>query len=111
MTSADLLDGILDALVERLAAKLAVPAAPLGPRKPLLSKQDLAVQLGVSVATIDRLCREELIPWLVVGDSKRFDLEEVRAALPRGPSVAKAKEALPPNTETTVRYATRRGSR
>ncbi len=48
---------------------------------PLLSKQQLATLLSVSTATIDRLCREQAIPFLTVGDARRFELLRVRQAL------------------------------
>ncbi len=48
---------------------------------PLLSKQQLAAALGVSTATVDRLCREQSIPFLTVGDARRFELVSVRQAL------------------------------
>jgi excisionase family DNA binding protein len=68
-----------------------VTVAPCAPEPaPLLSKQQLAAALGVSTATIDRLCREGAIPFLPVGDSRRFDLGSVRQALE-----ARAAEELP----------------
>jgi excisionase family DNA binding protein len=70
---------------------------PVGPSvaepAPLLSKQQLASALGVSTATIDRLCRESAIPFLTVGDSRRFELMAVREAL----STSKARE--PPSSD------------
>jgi excisionase family DNA binding protein len=73
---------------------------------PLLSKQQLAAALGVSTATVDRLCRERAIPFLTVGDSRRFELLAVREAL----AMRKAEE--PPSSaraalETGVRRLTR----
>lgn len=75
--------------------------AALAPPAPeaaaLLSKQQLASALAVSTATVDRLCRDGVVPFLIVGDSRRFDLVKVRSALeahaakePSAPAVAAA---------------------
>jgi excisionase family DNA binding protein len=70
----------IDAQAQMLEAE-----SPLAPRlaepAPLLSKQQLAAALGVSTAKVDRLCRDGAIPFLTVGDSRRFDPISVRAAL------------------------------
>ncbi len=50
-------------------------------RQPLLDKRALAHALGVSTATVDRLCRQGRMPFVIVGEVRRFDLEVVRAAL------------------------------
>lgn len=80
----------LDALLAALAAKLAplllaamAPTLPGAPAEiaPLLTKQQLGSALNVSTATIDRGCREGWLPFLLVGDVRRFDLAAVRAAL------------------------------
>jgi len=47
----------------------------------LLDKCQLAEALSVSVTTVNRLCRSGRIPFEVVGDTRRFDLQAVRAAL------------------------------
>ncbi|HEV3189330.1 MAG TPA: hypothetical protein VGY54_02475 [Polyangiaceae bacterium] len=67
-------DGATQALAARSAA---VPTIP----QPLLDKRALAHALGVSTATVDRLCRERRVPYVHVGEVRRFDLEAVRAAL------------------------------
>jgi hypothetical protein len=70
----------IDAQAQVLDANPTV--APCAPEPaPLLSKQQLAIALGVSTATLDRLCREGAIPFLPVGDSRWFDLASVRQAL------------------------------
>ena len=55
-------------------------ADPNGPVA-LVDKKTLAHALGVSTASVDRLCREGLIPFVLVGDVRRFDLDAVRSAL------------------------------
>lgn len=65
---------LVDELVERLDARPATPATSAR----MLTKAELAIALGCSTATIDRDAR---IPFVRVGESKRFDLEAVRAAL------------------------------
>jgi hypothetical protein len=67
-------EGTTEALV---ACQAALPA----PSAPLLDKRALAHALCVSTASIDRLCRQKRIPFVVVGEVRRFDLEAVRAAL------------------------------
>ena len=47
----------------------------------LLSKQEMATHLGVSTVTLDRLTREGRIPYTRVGDCRRYDRDQVRAAL------------------------------
>jgi hypothetical protein len=66
-----------------------------GPSKsapPLLDKRALAHALGVSTATVDRLCRHGRVPYVHVGDVRRFDLDAVRSALRvHGPGPIKAQ--------------------
>jgi excisionase family DNA binding protein len=50
----------------------------------LIDKRGLAHALGVSPATVDRLCRSGRMPFVVVGEVRRFDLLAVRAALTEG---------------------------
>ena len=77
---------------------------------PLLSKQQLAAALGVSTATIDRLCRERAIPFLTVGDSRRFELVAVRQALEARAAgeATEPPQALPEVSTGGVRRLTRR---
>lgn len=81
----DRLDVFFDELAERVAARV---IERLGERAtaptsvaPLLSKQQLAAQLGISPAGVDRLVRDAKIPFVRVGDVKRFDFAAVRSAL------------------------------
>jgi excisionase family DNA binding protein len=67
---------------------------------PLLDKRGLAAALGVSPATVDRQTAEGRIPFVRVGDHKRFDLAAVRAALELTPArlapvVAPARGRVP----------------
>jgi excisionase family DNA binding protein len=63
----------------RAAADVVEQGAP--PPARLLSSQDCAAALGVSVATLNRRVGEGAIPYVTIGDSRRFDLDAVRAAL------------------------------
>jgi hypothetical protein len=72
-------------------------AAATKPMNPLIDKRTLAQALGVSMASIDRLCRDERIPFVLVGEVRRFDLEAVRQALPaRAPGPVQSEPARPP---------------
>jgi excisionase family DNA binding protein len=82
------LSGALDALVERVAERVVermTPVfenkAPSPPGATLLSKSELASELHVSTATVDRLVRAGRLPFARVGDARRFDVDAVRRAL------------------------------
>jgi len=78
----DLLDLVRTAARDGVAQALQTQAtAGPNPIAPLLDKRALAHALGVSTATVDRLCRQQRIPFVTVGEVRRFDLEAVRAAL------------------------------
>lgn len=70
---------VAEIVLERLGDRLGAPTAEL------LTKQQLAVALSISVATLDRYIRGGLIVATVrLGGSdgpQRFDLAQVRAAL------------------------------
>jgi hypothetical protein len=86
----DPLAGLLDALVDRLAPRVAAlvveqmreaakadaPPLPTG----LVDRRDAARALGISIATLDRLARDGA-PVRRVGARRRFDLDELRAWL------------------------------
>ncbi len=55
-------------------------ATPPPQKAPLLSKSQIAQALGVSVATVDREVAEGM-PCVIVGASRRFDFDAVRAWL------------------------------
>jgi hypothetical protein len=78
----DLLELVRSAAREGVAEALQTQA-PVAPKTviPLINKKDLAHALGVSIASVDRLSRDGRIPWVPVGDVRRFDLEAVRQAL------------------------------
>jgi hypothetical protein len=64
---------------------------------PLVDKRMLAHALGVSIPSIDRLCRSQRIPYVLVGEVRRFDLEAVREALrASAPGPVKAERPSPP---------------
>jgi hypothetical protein len=83
-----------EGVVEALRAQ-----APVGPRAPtpLVDKRMLAHALGVSIPSIDRLCRNQRIPYVLVGEVRRFDLEAVREALRApAPGAVKVEHSPPP---------------
>lgn len=109
----------LDLLLAPLAARLAPIVAELvvaglrgaerAGHAPLVDKRELARALAVSVATVDRLCRADSdapIPFVIVGDSRRFDLAAVRAALESRP--AERPKAQAPLAEVPHGGVTRR---
>ncbi|MBV9948143.1 MAG: hypothetical protein JOZ69_14910 [Myxococcales bacterium] len=64
---------------------------------PLIDKRTLAHALATSIASIARLCRDQRIPFVLVGEVRRFDLEAVRAALRASvPGPAKVDVDSPP---------------
>jgi excisionase family DNA binding protein len=95
MAAADVLAALLDLVrtaaregtTEALASRSEGLAAE---RSALLDKRDVAHALGVSTATIDRLCRQQRIPFVLVGEVRRFDLAAVRGALAEQRPVAQA---------------------
>jgi excisionase family DNA binding protein len=90
-----------DGVVEGLQAH--APAAPKAVT-PLIDKKTVAHALSVSIATIDRLCRDERIPFVQVGDVRRFDLEAVREALwASAPGPVKVERPAPPAQSATAR--------
>jgi excisionase family DNA binding protein len=85
-----LVEMVADRVVEKLRPILAAPTSSVA-QAPLASKSEVASALHVSPATIDRLVRAGRIPFVRVGDVRRFDLECVRAALVEQRSAAPAK--------------------
>lgn len=83
---------LADLIADRVAAKLARMATPATetPAR-LLSKGDLARELGCSTSTIDRM---QGIPFVVIGKNKRFDLASVRTWLEK-------REPSQPSTSTS----------
>ena len=112
---AALFDLIREAAREGVAQALSTHGArePANDGDTLLNKRALAHALGVSTATIDRLCRAKRIPFVIVGDARRFDLASVRAALATTPASPDSKR-LPPGESATlhgVKLLTRGGRR
>lgn len=112
MDGMQMLGPLLDALVEMIAEKVAerLRGAERTRASALLSKQGLATALVVSTATVDRLVRESRIPFFLVGDSRRFDLGEVRAALRAPPDKPVLDPQPMPSSAPLVRYGRRRGT-
>jgi excisionase family DNA binding protein len=101
----DLLELVRTAARDGVAEALQTqgPAAPKTVA-PLIDKKTLAHALSVSLATIDRLCRDERIPFVQVGDVRRFDLEAVRGKLPASaPGPLKVERPAPPAQSATAR--------
>lgn len=73
-------DAAREGAAQALAANATSSAAPNTP-SPLADKRSCAHALGVSTATVDRLSRSGRIPFVIVGDVRRYDLAAVRAAL------------------------------
>ncbi len=104
------MDTLVSRISDEVSAKLSAVSLPNLKKgaSPLLSKQELATALGVSPASIDRLCRDGKIPYQLVGEARRFDLEEVRASLPKvevHQSPAKPGPVKVRNEQVTVRYS------
>ena len=47
----------------------------------LRTTHECAAELRISVATLNRMVKAGKVPWVPVGESKRFDMTKVRAAL------------------------------
>jgi len=83
---------------------------------PLIDKREIARALGISTAKVDRLCRDHRIPFVRVGDVRRFDLVAVREALTEQREGVEHAEVSVPNRASSriagVRLLSRRpGSR
>ena len=81
----DITEALVNALAERVAAHVIERignAAPQGPAEgqQLLDRTGLALALGVSLSTIDRLIAKGC-PFVWVLDSRRFEFEKVKAWL------------------------------
>lgn len=70
---------VREAVVEALASA-DVARSHVRPTR-LLTKQETADALGISSAQLDRLCRAGRVPFIHVGDVRRFDLAAVLEAL------------------------------
>ena len=93
----------LEVLVERAVAKALADHGPERPAacQPLLARSALALALGCSLATIDRMDRDGM-PHTIIGRTRRYDLAAVRAWL----DTRKMPEApLPPSPAPAVSLA------
>ena len=83
-----LLDILADRIAERVAQRLEERLGALSSGTPLLTKQQLATALGVSIASIDRYIRDgRIAPTLRLGGPdgpQRFELSKVTEALAKG---------------------------
>lgn len=102
----------VDALLDALQPEPAPPHSLNVSTSPLVSKQEAARHFNVSTATIDRLCRSGEIPYITIGDSRRFDLVAVRAALEtRATQPVASPASSPPETSTGGVRRLSRGTR
>jgi len=60
-------------IAERVAMKILAHLPK--PARRLLNRQELARELGVSATTVDRLTAAGKLPFVTIGDAKRFELE------------------------------------
>lgn len=106
------LDSILDALVDRVAARVvsllseqgATPAVPAA--EPLLTRDQACTLLGVSGTTCDRLVAEGM-PARYVGNSRRFLRSEILAWIATRPKRG-AKRPLPAAVAPPIELRSRR---
>lgn len=70
---------------------------PMSATDDLLTPQELAVRLRLSLRSVRRLVAAGRIPFRLVGTVKRFVWAEVVAALPAGP-VATVRPSAPPKS-------------
>jgi hypothetical protein len=68
-------------VVEAIRAVTEAPTSEAEPADRLRTKRELAMALGVSVSTIDRLTREGMPVAAHVGDARRYDVAACRAWL------------------------------
>ena len=98
-----LLDMVRTAAREGAEQALAAQREAMPPASgALVDKRELARLLGVSPATINRLCRDDRIPFIRVGDARRFDPAAVRAALEESAGVAATAPAAPSSRQVRV---------
>lgn len=85
------LEAMLDAVADRAVAKLLASLPPPAPaRKPLVDQAELATYLNVDVRTIYAM-RQKGCPHVFVGDSPRFDIDQVMAWLEKNPRATRRK--------------------
>jgi AraC-like DNA-binding protein len=60
-------------IAEKVAMKILAHLPKPAPR--LLNRQELARELGVSAATVDRQTAAGKLPFVTIGDQKRYELD------------------------------------
>ncbi len=89
------IEQVADAAADRAIARMRAELEKKPPeREPLLSKSDLAGELRVSPATVDRLVRQGL-PFIQIGGGKRFRHSDALAWLEEHKRAAAAIPAPP----------------
>ncbi len=91
-----------------LAAALRSGRVPSTSLAPLLTPHECAAALGISIATLNRRVIEGVIPFVQIGDARRYDLDAVRAALVAAPTTLLGARA--PERETQPASGVRRVS-
>jgi hypothetical protein len=89
------LAAVADAL-DAQADALDVAPAPDAPSAQLVPPHACAAALGISIATLNRRVNEGIVPFVQIGDARRYDVAEVRAALAAAPSSTSTPRQLPP---------------
>lgn len=75
----------------------------------MLTKQEAAAQLGISVSTIDRLALRGEIAYYKIGSSKKFRQEDIEAYLNRARVVALPRQSREPVSPAPAPAAEKRG--
>jgi hypothetical protein len=88
-------DILLDVFSTPPAASPQSTSSQAPTQTPLVDKRELARQLAVSPATIDRLVRSGM-PYQPVGDVRRFDIAECKAWLTDRNKASRPEPATPP---------------
>jgi excisionase family DNA binding protein len=79
------------------AAQPRQTAAPPSTKPPLVDTRDCAHSLGVSTATVNRMVQAGRIPFITVGESRRFEMGPVLAALEHHGATRNVREATSKN--------------
>jgi len=87
LTLNELVDAVADAVAERIGTPKTGGSDNVRPS--LVSTPVLAEQLSISRAKAHKLAEDGVIPFVWCGDVRRFDFDEVKAALKARGRVAK----------------------
>jgi len=101
VNGADLLDALAELVAAKVAAKLRQDGEHAGASR-LVSRNELLEHLSISSPTLRKLETKNAIPFVQVGDLRRYDIDAVRAALANVP---------PTSTETSNVVRLSRGRR